>query len=260
MAAIAAASVGSRRALVFCGGRGKCSGNAPGINHMRADLVFRGARQECTHNSKKISRFAADLVFRQIPGKSVQWGRHAQTLPALAPAPGAAGCGTLPRNPGSRCATAPESSSAVLLGTPVSGRRADDRPHADQAGTTAGRSSTASSEPEASCFIITTPASPLLRSLQRGWVSFGKQGRVTSGERLRLGRSKAARRFRFLLSPFHLTNADAPVRGEPRAVLRWTGRGRAGRSLGGGPPPRGSLPAGRPRVSRARRPPRRHPC
>ena len=78
MAAIAAASVWSRRALVFCGGRGKCSGNPPGIKHLRADLVFRGAHQECTHNTKKISGFAADLVFRQIPGKSVQRGWQTQ--------------------------------------------------------------------------------------------------------------------------------------------------------------------------------------
>lgn len=78
MAAIASASVWSRRALVFCGGRGKCSGNSPGISPLRADLVFRGAHQECTHNAKKISGFAADLVFRQVPGKSVQRGRHAQ--------------------------------------------------------------------------------------------------------------------------------------------------------------------------------------
>lgn len=78
MAAIASASVWSRRALVFCGGRGKCSGNSPGIRHLRADLVFRGPHQECTHNAKKISGFAADLVFRQVPGKSVQRGRYAQ--------------------------------------------------------------------------------------------------------------------------------------------------------------------------------------
>ena len=83
MAAIASASVWSRRALVFCCGRGKYSGNWPGISCLRADLVFRGAHQECPHNSKKISRFAADLVFRQIPGKSVQRGRYTQRFRRL---------------------------------------------------------------------------------------------------------------------------------------------------------------------------------
>src|SRR5512135_1220139 len=78
MAAIASASVWSRRTLVFCGGRGKCSGNWLAISQLRADLVFRGAHQECAHNAKKISGFAADRVFRQVPGKSVQRGRHTQ--------------------------------------------------------------------------------------------------------------------------------------------------------------------------------------
>jgi hypothetical protein len=47
---------------------------------MRPELVFRGAPQNCAYNPKEISSFAPELVFRQIPGKSVERGRHPQGL------------------------------------------------------------------------------------------------------------------------------------------------------------------------------------
>ena len=70
------------RTSLFRQGR-ECIRNSPGLKEMQADLVFRGAHQECAHNSKEISCFHADLVFRDIPGKSVQRGRHTQRLRRL---------------------------------------------------------------------------------------------------------------------------------------------------------------------------------
>jgi hypothetical protein len=182
---LASGSVWSRRALVFCGGRGKWAGNHRGIKEMRADLVFRGAHQECAHNPKKISGLGAELVFREVPGKSVQRGWHPQW--SRQPFLGLALLDAVRRRiiwiggAPPRLSFPPPCGLAFGLVAGVltvsDTRIRPEPPAADRARPLPGLGHRDSSSP--------CPLAHRRGSVQAAWVSLGKQRRVILGERRR---------------------------------------------------------------------------
>ncbi len=171
--------------LVLHVGVGMCAWNCRGINNISHELVLRGSEQKCPHNPNEISTFGPELVLRDIPRKSTQWFRqsqrfrHSRRSAALYPASyEVIGIVRAPRGLGLFAArrlafwfpTSPLSHSHSCVGP--------EPAPADRAGSLSSLRH---------CDLYITL--PLLKvcldpQLLIGWVTSGKQGVVTSRERL----------------------------------------------------------------------------